>query len=105
MNRYPRQRTIAVDVDGTLSLNGEINLRLIEWLKRRKDEGYFLLLWSAQGIKHAKETAERFQVSSLFDVIISKPGYIVDDRGWSWISFTQWCRSFHDLEPKRPAKK
>ncbi len=87
--KHAPQRTIAVDVDGTLIVGGELNMSLIEWCTRRKSEGFFLILWSARGMTHAVDIAEETGVSALFDVIISKPGYIVDDVGWSWIKFTK----------------
>ena len=86
---YDRLKVIAVDVDGTLVGNdGALNSDLVEWCKNRKAAGFSLFLWSSRGETYAKETARRFEIEYLFDHILSKPGYIVDDHGWSWINFT-----------------
>ena len=84
---YPRQQTIAVDVDQTLLVNGSINQELKNWCINQKKKGFFMILWSARGQKHAERVAK---IAGLeFDCIISKPGHIVDDLGWDWIKYTQ----------------
>lgn len=88
----PSPRVIAVDVDGTLHRAGEPNTRLIAWLIERKSEGFSLTLWSARGEQHARNMAQRCGCVELFDHIVSKPGYVVDDRGWSWIKYTEVVR-------------
>ena len=88
----PRPRVIAVDVDGTLCLAGEPNTALIEWLRKRREDGYSLTLWSNRGEAHARATAERYACADLFAHIVSKPGYVVDDRGWAWIRDTEVVR-------------
>ena len=87
-------RMIAVDVDGTLSLNGQPNTVLIEWLRRRRQDGYQLMLWSSRGEAHARRCAELFGVADLFAWIIPKPGAVVDDQGWAW---TQYAHVVTDL--------
>ena len=44
-------------------------------------------------ICHCVVTAEQFGVADLFDDIVSKPGYVLDDLGWSWIKYTQVIRA------------
>ncbi len=95
MNKYKRQNTIAVDVDGTLQINGEPNHKLIAWLREQKADGFHLILWSSRGKDNATHFASLFGVADLFDVICSKPGYIVDDKGWTWARFTKIIRTFH----------
>lgn len=87
--KYPPRRCIAVDVDGTLHIGGQPNVALIAWCRVRKQDGYSLILWSAQGEEHARSVATAFGCADLFDVIVSKPGYIVDDNGWDWIKYTR----------------
>jgi hydroxymethylpyrimidine pyrophosphatase-like HAD family hydrolase len=100
MNRqFPPPKVIAVDVDGTLYINGGANLKLIEWLKVKKEKGFRLMLWSARGESHARNAAETFGVADLFHTICSKPGYVVDDLGWSWIKHTKVIRSIA-IEPE-----
>ena len=91
--KHPPQRTIAVDVDGTLIVGSQPNAKLIEWCWRMKNEGFRLMLWSARGHDHALNAAKFCEVIELFDSIESKPGYIVDDFGWSWIKFTKIIRN------------
>ena len=78
-----------MDVDGTLDINGDTNKALVTWCMDKKAQGFSLVLWSAQGEAYAKRKAESHKVTDLFDYIISKPGYIVDDKGWHWIKFTK----------------
>lgn len=85
---YPAPRVVAVDVDGTLLVNGEKNNAVVLWCERLKADGYVLYLWSSRGKNHAESVAGLFGVTHLFDVIMSKPGFILDDHGWSWIKFT-----------------
>lgn len=93
MNKLERQRTIAVDVDGTLMLPSGINATLIEWIKGKRARGFATILWSARGEAYARAIAAEHGIIHLFDVIVSKPGYIVDDKGWSWIRFTKWVKN------------
>jgi hydroxymethylpyrimidine pyrophosphatase-like HAD family hydrolase len=89
MSKYKKSKVIAVDVDDTLIVNGELNHVLIDWLKKKDQEGYTLILWSMAGFYHAKRVAERFGIRELFHIIIPKPGYIVDDDGWNWTMHTE----------------
>ena len=85
---------IAVDVDGTLHRYGKLNEPLIAWCRKQKEAGFQLMLWSSRGQSYAKAAAEELGVVDLFDVICSKPGFVVDDQGWSWIKFTRIVRAF-----------
>ncbi len=88
--KYPPTKSIFTDVDGTLLTSlGKCNAPLVEWLKARRAEGYYMVLWSARGKQHAEEVAHRFGVAELFDAIVPKPGTIVDDLGWSWTRYTR----------------
>ena len=91
-NKYPKPRVIAVDVDGTLFVNGELNESLVKWCKEKKDQGFHLMLWSMRGEKHARKAASIAGLLEVSDVITSKPGYIVDNDGWSWIKYTEVVR-------------
>lgn len=97
MAQYPRQKVIAVDVDGTLHTNGKANDQVIAWIKGKRADGFKLILWSMRGEDHARKAAALFGIADLFDVITSKPGYIVDDKGWSWTRFTGVIRSIRGL--------
>lgn len=86
-NTYPRQKVIAIDVDETLIIKGKLNRPLLEWCAKQKAKGFTLILWSARG----KENAEKAEKMSglKFDIVMSKPGHIVDDIGWGWVRYTQ----------------
>jgi len=94
--KYPPPKVIAIDVDGTLQQRGLPNNRLIEGCKKRKEDGFTIMLWSSRGEAHARKYAELFGVTDLFDLICSKPGYIVDDQAWGWIKYTRVIRSVVD---------
>jgi len=82
-------KCVAIDVDGTLVTRGCLNHKVADWAKARKSDGYEVLLWSSRGKRHAKDIAEHFKIKEYFTSIISKPSYIVDDKGWAWIKFTR----------------
>lgn len=87
--KYPLMRAVAVDVDGTLFIGGVVNTALVQWCRKRKSEGFELTLWSSRGREYAQRAARLANVHDVFDHIISKPGYLVDDVGWSWIRYTR----------------
>lgn len=88
--KHPLPKVIAVDVDGTLIINGVVNRLLIQWCEKKRAEQFTLILWSSRGKDYALGIAEKLGVTDLFDNIIGKPGYIVDDVGWSWTKYTAW---------------
>lgn len=95
VQKYPPQDVIAIDVDGTLIIDGEVNTELVAWCRARKADGYELILWSARGVDNCYEAIEISNTYDLFDHILSKPGYTVDDNGWAWTNFS---RVINDLE-------
>jgi hydroxymethylpyrimidine pyrophosphatase-like HAD family hydrolase len=84
----PPPRVIAVDVDGTLHIRGELQSSAVEFCRRKKSEGFDLFLWSSRGKDYAERFAATHGITDLFSAIISKPGHILDDQGWGWIRFT-----------------
>ena len=89
----PRQPWIFVDVDGTL------NARVIQYVRSMKANGYHTVLWSARGDDYALAAAERLECADAFDLIISKPGYLIDDQGWGWARYVAVIRSPMDVPP------
>ena len=87
-SKYPRPKVIAVDVDDTLIVDGMLNLELIEWLRGKADD-HVIMLWSMAGMVHAENVAKDAGCYDLFDIILPKPGYIVDDDGWNWTRYTE----------------
>lgn len=82
-------RTIFVDVDDTLHHEGRPIQSVIDYCRRKKAEGYTLVLWSARGQKHAENAVSVFGLHGLFTHVLSKPGAILDDRGWGWAKYTR----------------
>jgi hydroxymethylpyrimidine pyrophosphatase-like HAD family hydrolase len=92
--KFPPVKCIFIDVDGTLDIDGKLNVRLAKFAKEQKEKGYEVNLWSAQGKSHAQKIAEKHGVTDCFDAIISKPGYIVDDLKWDWTKYTKTIKGF-----------
>jgi phosphoglycolate phosphatase-like HAD superfamily hydrolase len=90
--KYPPNRSVAVDVDGTLHRNGIPCEAAIKSCRDLKARGFELFLWSARGAEHATRVAKDLGIDDLFSHFLTKPGYIVDDEGWSWIRFTRRLR-------------
>jgi len=74
--------------------NGKPNRALIAWLRKRKAEGFELVLWSNRGVDHARDVARRFFCADLFSAIITKPGLMIDDLGKDWLRAVPAKRNF-----------
>ncbi len=102
MPNYTRPKLIAVDVDGTLIQRGELNEPLVKWIREAKADGFTVYLWSMRGSEYAKQVAESHGVAHLFDLVLGKPGFIVDDMGWGWSRYTKviadFCTSENDSQ-------
>ena len=95
----PPPDLIAVDVDGTLLMHdGTINRQVVDWCRHQSEQGHGLMLWSSAGQAHAEEAAMRAGIGHLFGVIISKPGFVLDDQGWGWIRFTGVVRDIEEMD-------
>ena len=46
-------------------------------------------MWSARGERHAEDTCKKAGLDDVFDYVISKPSYVVDDVGWEWTKYTK----------------
>lgn len=90
--KHSPPRVIAIDVDGTLQCGGRANEVLIAWCRLRRQDGFSLILWSSRGESYARAVAKAFECAEIFDHIVSKPGYVVDDHGWEWIRWTRVLR-------------
>jgi hydroxymethylpyrimidine pyrophosphatase-like HAD family hydrolase len=101
--RIKQPMVLAVDVDGTLVCDGKVNKAVVDYCREMKAKGWTLILWSSGGQIHACGVAEDTGLTDLFDIIISKPGMILDDRGWSWTRFSPVVDGVVDVhEYKRP---
>lgn len=82
-----QNKTIYVDIDGTLFRNNQLDRELVEWIIFKRGQGFVFNLWSARGRDYAEQFASVFGLADLFDAILSKPGHIIDDQGWSWTKY------------------
>jgi predicted HAD superfamily phosphohydrolase YqeG len=87
--KYRSQKSVFVDVDGTLVVNGALNKSVIDIIDKMRSDGFEIYLWSMAGRPHAISIAEHFGVAEMFDEIISKPGYMIDDDGFSWLRYVK----------------
>tara|TARA_R110000782_G_C14805709_1_gene412294 strand:- start:2411 stop:2695 length:285 start_codon:yes stop_codon:yes gene_type:complete len=90
--KFPKPKIIYADIDGTLLINGRLNRALISRLRENKSEGYKIYLWSMQGLTYAEKFADTHKITDLFEQILPKPGFIVDDMGWGWTKYTRKLR-------------
>lgn len=88
----PEPGLVAVDVDGTLIQDGEVNERLVEWIREQVAAGLEVMIWSARGKAAAEDARARAGLEELVPVVMSKPRLVVDDHGWGWVRF---CRAIH----------
>lgn len=86
---HDRPRVLAVDVDGTLFVKGEVNRSVVDFVKGRKTAGFEIIIWSSRGTDYAKKAAALAGLTAVADAVISKPGEIIDDQGWGWIKYTR----------------
>ena len=95
--KFPLRKVIAVDFDGTLFGNGVINEKVVAFCREKKAAGFEMILWSARGRELCVKAVKEFGLEGIFDHVISKPGYILDDAGWTWIKFTRVIKSPTDV--------
>ncbi|MGB7749784.1 MAG: hydrolase [Verrucomicrobiia bacterium] len=75
-----KNANVFVDVDLTLvDASGKLLDGAREGLKRLKDEGCHLFLWSTVGVEYAHTVAARHHLTDLFEGYASKPDIIIDD--------------------------
>lgn len=86
--KYKPRKHIAIDVDGTLFKNGAPDQKVVEFAKQKKANGFTVVVWSARGEKHAEDAVNISGLRPYVDGIASKPGYILDDKGWNWTRYT-----------------
>jgi predicted mannosyl-3-phosphoglycerate phosphatase (HAD superfamily) len=89
---YPPPRSIFIDVDDTLIIASRPNHSLVEWAKARHRQGYEIVIWSSRGTDHARAAADVCDLAGIAAAVVSKPGYIVDDKGWAWTRYTKRIR-------------
>ena len=95
--KYQPPKVIYIDVDGTLIQRKKVNVPLVEWArKKHDDEGYQIIVWSSRGAGNAHLAVVQADIGDIVSHMLSKPGYIVDDKGWSWIKFTRQVNDFFD---------
>jgi len=88
----PRPRVIFVDVDDTLLINNRVNSALVRWIILKAAEGYDINVWSMRGEQAAEDAVEQCKLTGVVNACLSKPGIIVDDKGWTWTKNTKSIR-------------
>lgn len=96
MNVIETEMVVAIDVDGTLirpNPKGSIQLPYgsticsfepivehIELLKSYKQRGFFIMVWSHGGNRHARLTLEALKLERYVDLVLTKPSKHIDDK-------------------------
>lgn len=79
-----KARTIFVDVDDTLVRSaGSKRIPIpaaIARVRRLKDDGAVLFLWSSGGAEYCRETAAELGISDCFQGFLPKPDVYIDDQ-------------------------
>jgi phosphoserine phosphatase len=75
---------VFVDVDDTLVRSvGSKRIpmpRVVERVKRLRQEGATLFLWSTGGAEYARQSAHELGISDCFTAFLPKPNLIIDDQ-------------------------
>src|SRR5438874_353743 len=75
-----KNANIFVDVDMTLvDANGNLLAGSSQALRRLKQKGCHLFLWSTVGVDYAKAIAARHELTDVFESFVAKPDIIIDD--------------------------
>lgn len=129
LTQIKKQKSIYVDVDGTLliwpepnpgvrqpGVEPEIHWDLVRVLRKWKQEfpEKELIIWSANGKKHAQKVTHLCGLQHYVDAFLTKPSMCIDDS-WAWFqnrTFIDQNFDEQDLkitlnmeEPKRADKK
>lgn len=72
---------IFIDVDDTLIIEGNSNLKLIDKMKDWKLSGRDIIVWTSNfsGVEHAHKIVNSLGIQDIVDLILPKPTTIVDD--------------------------
>lgn len=88
IQKFPPPKVLAVDIDGTLVCDRRLNGEVVRLCQAYKEKEFRLMLWSARGLSYAQAMVARYRMENLFDDVVSKPGFILDDKGWEWTRYT-----------------
>ena len=87
---------VYVDVDNTLvrttALGREPIKAVIDHVRRLKDDGAELYLWSAGGANYCREIAAELGIEHCFTAFLPKPRIMIDDEEVRDLVF---CTTFH----------
>lgn len=84
---------VYVDVDDTLMRsvgNKRIPMpRVVERVRKLRDEGALMYLWSSGGAEYARQSAHELGIADCFVAFLPKPNLMIDDQAPSdW----RYCR-------------
>ena len=75
-----KNANVFVDVDLTLvDANGQLLDGALEGLRKLKDRGCHLFLWSSVGMEYSQRVAKAHNLEAMFEGYCPKPDIIVDD--------------------------
>ena len=75
-----KNANVFVDVDLTLvDANGRILAGAVEGLRRLKEAGCHLFLWSSCGAEYCRKVATANGIAELFEGFSAKPDIVIDD--------------------------
>lgn len=70
---------------------GEPHLKHIDFLKRSKEKGYAILVWSHSGAEYAKNVVKALELEEYVDIISNKPtDYVDDEKCCDWMGKQIW---------------
>jgi hypothetical protein len=81
--KYPPPDVIYIDVDGTLLKSGRPDQTIVEWARKKYEEGFQIIVWSSRGAINAQRGVFLAGIGDIVSFALSKPGYVVDDKGWT----------------------
>lgn len=77
-------------LNGVASLSGMPNLEMIEFLHNLKAQGITLVAWSHAGYAWADYILKELQIDHLFDVVLTKPYLLLDDKPVEHLGTNTW---------------
>ena len=94
-----QSRTIFVDVDDTIVRTvGTKRIPIpgvIAWVRRLRNEGSTLYLWSSGGAEYCAATASELGIADCFAGFLAKPSVYVDDQP---VAEWRYCRHVYPTQ-------
>ena len=88
-SKFPPRKTIYVDVDETLIIDGQVNRKLVRFLRGKALDGWVINVWSMRGDIYSAKAVKRCGLGGIVTHTLSKPGIVIDDQAWDWTSWVK----------------